>query len=68
MLIKNVTEADLDITVASRTIHMTPGEEVLVTPVEVRDPVLRTNLEVRTIAIVRPATDDEDAASVAAEG
>lgn len=68
MLIKNVTEADVAIPVATRTIHMAPGEEVLVTRVEVKDPVLRENLQVRTIAVVRPGTDEEEADYDAAQG
>ncbi len=60
MLIKNVVERPLRLVLDTRVVPLEPGEEVLVSAVEVRDPVLRENLQVRTIAIVRPATDEED--------
>ena len=62
MLIKNVAERPLSIRLADRTLSMEAGEELLITAEEVRDPILRENLQVRTIAIVRPATDEEGAA------
>lgn len=65
MLIKNVAERPLSIRLSSRTLSMVAGEELLITAEEVRDPVLRENLQVRTIAIVRPATEEEDAAFAA---
>ncbi|MEM6784238.1 MAG: hypothetical protein AAF624_10955 [Bacteroidota bacterium] len=65
MLIKNVSEAPLTIILASRALEMTAGEEILVTASEVRDPVLRDHMQRRTIAIVRPSTDDENDALLA---
>lgn len=59
MLIKNVAERPLSIRLRTRTIKMVAQEEVLVTAEEVRDFALRENLQVRTIAIVRPATEEE---------
>lgn len=61
MLIKNVVERPLHIQLDGRMLDMEPGEEVVVSAVEVRDTVLRENLQLRTIAIVRPATEEEDA-------
>ena len=60
MLVKNVCEQPLTIRLKDRTIELDPGDEALVTPVEVRDVTLREHLQVRTLAVVRPATEDED--------
>ena len=60
MLIKNTHSRPVDIEMASRTVRLNPGEEKLVTAEEVRDPVLRENLQVRAVSIVRPATDEEE--------
>lgn len=65
MLVKNVTEAPLEIRLAGRKLSFTPGEELLVTATEVRDVTLREHLQIRTIAIVRPSTDEEGAALAA---
>jgi hypothetical protein len=59
MLIKNVVERPLTLALDTRVVSLEPGEETVVSAVEVRDAVLRENLQVRTIAIVRPATDEE---------
>ena len=59
MIIKNVVERPLALKLDTRVVSMEPGEEVAVTAVEVRDVVLRENLQIRTIAIVRPATIEE---------
>lgn len=59
MLVKNVTESPLDIRLAGRKLSFAPGDELLVTAAEVRDATLREHLQIRTIAIVRPSTDDE---------
>ena len=56
MWIKNVAERPLSIRMRTRTIRMQAGEIVLITAEEVRDTVLREHLQVRSIAIVRPAT------------
>ncbi len=66
MIIKNVVERPLALELDTRVVRMEPGEEVAVSAVEVRDVVLRENLQIRTIAIVRPATEAEDAESAAA--
>jgi len=69
MLVKNVVEEAISIRMAGRTLDLGPGDEALVSAAEVKDPTLREHLQVRTIAIVRPATDAEgealDAASAA---
>ena len=59
MIIKNVAERFLSITMEGRTLEMEAEEECMITDVEVRDPVLRENLQLRTVAIVRPATIEE---------
>ena len=56
MIIKNVVERPLALKLDTRVVSMEPGEEVAVSATEVRDVVLRENLQIRTIAIVRPAT------------
>ena len=61
MYIKNVAERLLEIEMETRTLRMKAGEIELVTAVEVRDPVLREHLQIRSIAIVRPATAEEEA-------
>jgi len=64
MIIKNVTEDTLELRLDTRTVSLDPGEEQPVTAVEVRDPRLREALQVRSIAIVRPTTNEESAALV----
>lgn len=61
MLIKNTHTRPVSIAMESRTIELFPGDEQLITAEEVRDPVLRENLQVRAVAIVRPSTDEEEA-------
>lgn len=60
MFIKNVAERPLTIRMRTRTIRMQAGQILLITAEEVRDPVLREHLQVRSIAIVRPATLAEE--------
>jgi DNA-directed RNA polymerase subunit K/omega len=62
MLITNNGTDDVEVVMASRTLTIPAGEEVFITPEEVRDPTLREALQERSIAIVRPATQDEDEA------
>ncbi len=62
MLIKNVAERPLVIRLRKRILKMDAEEEILITAEEVRDSVLRENLQIRTIAIVRPSTAEEDEA------
>ncbi len=73
MLVKNVVERAISIRMAGRTLDLAPGEEALVSAAEVKDATLREHLQIRTIAIVRPATDAEGetldaAASAPADG
>lgn len=60
MLIKNTGSKPVSVAMASRIVRLGPGEERFITPEEVRDPMLRESLQQRTIAIVRPATPQED--------
>ncbi len=62
MLIKNTGTTAAQVAMASRVITIGPGEEEFITPEEVRDPKLREALQIRAIAIVRPATKEEDEA------
>jgi hypothetical protein len=62
MLIKNVSERPVEIQMTTRTLKLKAGEIQLVTADEVRDSVLRQHLQVRSVAIVRPTTPDEEAA------
>lgn len=62
MWIKNNGTETVSVSLASRELRLEPGEEELITPEEVRDPTLRTALQERSIAIVRPATEAEDEA------
>lgn len=62
MIIKNVSERPLDLRLDTRTLHLEAGEERPVSPVEVKDTVLRQALQVRSIAIVRPTTPEESEA------
>ena len=60
MLIKNLSERPLTIEMETRTLELEAGDEVAVTAEEVRDSVLREHLQVRTIAVVRPTTAEEN--------
>lgn len=62
MYIKNVSERPLTIEMDTRTLHMAAGEIHLITAKEVRDSVLREHLQIRSVAIVRPATAEEEKA------
>ena len=62
MLIKNTGTEAARVAMASRIVRLGPGEEKFITPEEVRDPMLREALQQRSIAIVRPATPQEDEA------
>jgi hypothetical protein len=61
MLIKNTDTESVRVPMATRILHIGPGEETFITAEEVRDPVLRDSLQHRAIAIVRPATEEESA-------
>lgn len=60
MLIKNLSERPLTIRMGTRKLELEAGQEVAVTAEEVRDTGLREHLQVRTIAVVRPTTSDEN--------
>lgn len=60
MLITNNGTDTVEVSMSSRQLRIDPGEEAFLTPEEVRDPVLREALQERSIAIVRPATPEED--------
>lgn len=60
MIVKNTSTKPVEIEMKSRTIVVNPGQEMLLTAEEVRDPVLRENLQVRAVSIVRPATEEEE--------
>lgn len=64
MLIKNVSERPVQLRLKARTLDLEPGDERLITAEEVRDAVLRDSLQVRTVAVVRPATPEEGEALV----
>lgn len=59
MLIKNSGSDTVRIAMATRVVEMGPGDEQLLTAEEVIDPKLREALQLREIAIVRPATEEE---------
>lgn len=60
MLITNNGTDEVTVSMASRTLTIGAGDEEFITPEEVRDPILREALQERSIAIVRPATQEED--------
>ncbi len=60
MIVKNTEERSVEINLATRTLVIHPGEEYPVSADEVKDPVLRENLQVHTISIVRPMTEAEE--------
>ena len=60
MIIKNTHLKPVEINMKTRTIVVEPGQEMLLTAEEVRDPVLREHLQVRSVSIVRPATEEEE--------
>lgn len=60
MLIKNLGPEPITIRMKSRKLSLEAGDEAGLTPEEVRDPVLRDHLQIRSVAIVRPTTEEED--------
>ncbi len=60
MIVKNTEERSVEINLATRTLVIHPGEEYPVSADEVKDPVLRENLQVHTISMVRPTTEAEE--------
>jgi len=61
MIIKNTNPRPVKIAMATREISLSPGEEAMVMPEEVRDARLREKLQVRAVAIVRPTSEEEEA-------
>ncbi len=62
MIIKNTHARPVTVDMATRTIVVRPGDEIPITAEEVRDSALRQYLQVRAISIVRPTSDEEEAA------
>lgn len=62
MIIKNTDDRPVEIKMATRRITVHPGQERMITAEEVRDPTLRQSLQIRSISIVRPATEEEEKA------
>lgn len=62
MLIKNNGTETVRVSMASRLLRLDPGDETVITPDEVQDPMLREALQERSISIVRPATEEEEQA------
>lgn len=62
MIVKNTNDRPVEIEMATRRLRVDPGEEKMITSDEVRDTTLRQKLQVRAISIVRPATEEEEAA------
>ncbi len=62
LLIKNNGTETVRVSMASRMLRLGPGDEKLITPDEVQDPMLREALQERSISIVRPATEEEEQA------
>ena len=59
MFVKNTGDQSVQISMATRVLSLGPGEERFITAEEVRDPMLREGLQVRTVSIVRPASTEE---------
>ena len=64
MIIKNTNDRPVEIEMATRVLVIHTGEEKRITADEVRDPKLRENLQVRAVSIVRPSTEEEEAAFI----
>lgn len=60
MIVKNTNDRAVEIQMATRVLRVNPGEEQMITAEEVRDPNLRESLQVRSISIVRPVTEEEE--------
>lgn len=68
MVIKNTNERLVEIELAGRSFVLEPGDEMLILPEEVRDATMREHLQVRSVSIVRPTTEDEETAFAASLG
>ena len=62
MWIKNTHIRSVVIEMKTRTLQLEPGNEVVLTAEEVLDATLRANLQIRSVSIVRPSTDEEEEA------
>ena len=62
MYIKNVSTRPVQILMKTRMLEIPAGEIQIISAEEVRDPVLREHLQIRSVAIVRPATEAEELA------
>lgn len=64
MLVKNTHDRPVELVLSTRTIRLAPGDETGITADEVRDEAMRDHLQVRTVSIVRPTTEQENDALV----
>lgn len=64
IIIKNTHDHLVELALATRVLALYPGDEVALTPEEVRDPVMRESLQFRVVSIVRPTTKEEEKAIV----
>jgi hypothetical protein len=62
MVIKNTNATPVAVQMSTRSILLTPGDEAMVTAEEVQDAGLRDHLQVRSVSIVRPTTEEEEVA------
>jgi hypothetical protein len=62
IIIKNTHDYLVEPALATRLLTLEPGDEVALTPDEVRDPVMRESLQFRIVSIVRPTTKEEEKA------
>ncbi len=60
MVIKNTNATPVAVQMATRSILLKPGDEAMVTAEEVQDSALRDHLQVRSVSIVRPTTEEEE--------
>ncbi|MFT5516309.1 MAG: hypothetical protein ACI80V_002441 [Rhodothermales bacterium] len=64
MWIKNTHTKPVEIEMATRTVQLEGGQQLLISAEEVRDVTLRAKLQVRAVSIVRPSSDEEEEALV----
>ena len=60
MLVKNTHDTPVVLDLSTRTISLDPGDETGITAEEVKDPSMRDHLQIRTVSIVRPTTEEEN--------
>jgi hypothetical protein len=61
MLVKNTHDTPVVMELSTRTIRLDPGDETGITAEEVKDAAMRDHLQIRTVSIVRPTTEEENA-------